>query len=234
MTILYVNGDSHTAAAEAVNNHAFAIDDSELFYLGRRPHPANLAVSWGKVLSTPLRASFYCDAESASSNQRIIRTTREWLARPRNQDSLVIIQWSTWEREEWQNEHGTYFQVNASGIDDVPDSLKERYKNFVATVDWRACTQYWHENIWNFHKELEEQGIPHVFFNGNNDFSTIADRYNWGTSYIEPYNPKGTFDAILKQNSYQTVAPDSWHFGKEAHSFWANYMLQYIVRNQLI
>ena len=41
--ILYVNGDSHTAAAEAVNPHAWAMDDGELFYMGRAPHPANLA-----------------------------------------------------------------------------------------------------------------------------------------------------------------------------------------------
>ena len=92
--ILYVNGDSHTAAAEAVNPHAWAMDDGELFYMGRAPHPANLAVSWGKLLSQTLRASFHCGAESASSNQRIIRTTREWLAesdRSRS-DLLVIIQ----------------------------------------------------------------------------------------------------------------------------------------------
>ena len=31
--ILYINGDSHTAAAEAVTPHAFAEDESELFYL---------------------------------------------------------------------------------------------------------------------------------------------------------------------------------------------------------
>jgi len=234
MSILYVNGDSHTAAAEAMNSYAFAEDDPALFYLGRIPHPANLAVSWGKALSLPLRASFHCGAESASSNSRIIRTTRDWLAQPRNQDALVIIQWSTWEREEWQDENGTYYQVNASGIDVVPDSMKLRYKNFVANVDWHICTQQWHENIWKFHHELEEQGTPHIFFNGNNDFSTISNRYDWGTSYIDPYNPKSTYDAILKQNSYQTVAPDSYHFGKEAHSFWANYVLQYIVQNQLI
>ena len=42
--MLYVNGDSHTAGAEAVNSHAFAEDDPDLFYLGRAPHPENLAV----------------------------------------------------------------------------------------------------------------------------------------------------------------------------------------------
>jgi hypothetical protein len=234
MTILYVNGDSHTAAAEAMNNHAFAMDDGALFYLGRRPHPDNLAVSWGKALSLPLHTSFYCDAESASSNSRILRTTREWLKQPRNQDVLVVIQWSTWEREEWQDEHGTYFQVNASGIDDVPDSMKLRYKNFVADIDWHMCTQQWHQRIWDFHCELNAQGIRHIFFNGNNDFSAILDRQDWGTSYINPYDSSSTFDAILKQNNYQTVTPNSWHFGKEAHSFWANYVLQYIVRNQIL
>ena len=232
--ILYVNGDSHTAAAEAVNNHAFAMDDGALFYMGRVPHPANLAVSWGKCLSQSLKTSFHCGAESASSNQRIIRTTREWLNQPRNQDVFVVVQWSTWEREEWQDNDGRYYQVNASGIDDVPDSLKLRYKNFVVDVNWKACTQQWHDRIWEFHKELQDQRIPHVFFNGNNSFECVQDQKDWGTNYIDPYNPNGTYDAILKQNSYQTVAPESWHFGQEAHSFWANYMLQYIVRNQLM
>ena len=233
MTILYVNGDSHTAAAEAVNNHAFAMDDGALFYMGRSPHPANLAISWGKMLSGSLKTSFHCGAESASSNSRILRTTREWLSQPSNQDVLLIIQWSTWEREEWLHKD-VYYQVNASGIDDVPPELQQRYKEFVANVDWNICTQQCHENIWKFHLELEEQGIPHIFFNGNNDFGTISNRYDWGSSYISPYDPKSTYDAILKQNSYQTVAPNSWHFGREAHSFWANYMLQYIVRNQLM
>ena len=232
--ILYVNGDSHTAAAEAVNNHAFAMDDGALFYMGRVPHPANLAVSWGKCLSQSLKTSFHCGAESASSNQRIIRTTREWLNQPRNQDVFVAIQWSTWEREEWQDNDGRYYQVNASGVDDIPDSLKLRYKNFVVDINWQACTQQWHDQIWEFHKELQDQRIPHVFFNGNNSFEYVRDQKDWGTSYIDPYNPNGTYDAILKQNNYQTVAPESWHFGQEAHSFWANYMLQYIVRNQLM
>ena len=43
--ILYVNGDSHTAGAEAVNPYAFAEDDPNLTHLGRLPHPDNLAVS---------------------------------------------------------------------------------------------------------------------------------------------------------------------------------------------
>ena len=149
--ILYVNGDSHTAAAEAVNPHAFAEDDPELNYLGRLPHPENLAVSWGKKLADTLKAGFKCDAESAASNARIMRTTREWIQEyPMNvADCLMIIQWSTWERQEWLID-GTYYQINASGIDEVPDSYRDQYKKFVSEVDWTACTQQAHDDIWNF------------------------------------------------------------------------------------
>ena len=234
--ILYVNGDSHTAAAEAVNPHAFAMDDGDLFYMGRAPHPDNLAVSWGKLLATALRAGFHCGAESASSNDRIIRTTREWLDTQRyDNDLLVIIQWSTWEREEWYNdEDGQYYQVNASGIDDVPDSMKQRYKEFVTKVNWADCTQQWHDKIWQFHQELESQSIKHIFFNGNNDFSQVRNHRDWGTSYISPYNSKGTCSERIQQSGIQTVAPNSWHFGKDGHSFFYRFILQYIIDNQLI
>jgi len=92
--ILYVNGDSHAAAAEAVNNYAFAEDDPAYFFSGRRPHPDNLVVSWARQLSRTLNAALHLDAESASSNARIIRTTRVWLAARADavQDILVIIQ----------------------------------------------------------------------------------------------------------------------------------------------
>ena len=212
------------------------MDDGELFYMGRAPHPANLSASWGKLLSLALRAGFHCGAESASSNDRIIRTTREWLStQGYDSDLLVIIQWSTWEREEWYNEDDNqYYQVNASGIDNVPAKWHTRYKEYVASVDWTTKTQQAHDDIWAFHQELESQGIKHIFFNGNNDFSQISNQKIWGTSYIDPYDPKGTFSARIQQADIQTVAPNSWHFGKDGHSFWNRFMLQYIIDNQLI
>ena len=232
--ILYVNGDSHTAAAEAVNPHAWAMDDGELFHMGRAPHPANLAVSWGQLLATTLKASFHCGAEAGGSNARILRTTRDWLANtPRNQDLLVIIQWSTWEREEWFIDND-YYQVNASGIDQIPASHQQQYKEFIANLDWKQKTQQAHNDIWKFHKELEEQGIKHIFFNGNNDFAKIKNQQDWGTSYIGPYDPKQTFDAIIRAKGINTVAPDSWHFGKDGHSIFYRFMLQYIINNKFI
>lgn len=232
--ILYVNGDSHTAAAEAVNVHAFAEDDSKYFYMGRAPHPDNIQVSWGKLLSLSLQAGFKCDAESASSNARIMRTTREYLLnRPATEDILVIVQWSTWEREEWLHD-SVYYQVNASGIDHVPQALQEKYRNYIIGINWRAKTKEAHDQIWAFHKELEEQGIRHIFFNGNNDFAQITDRKDWGCSYVHPYDSDYTFNALIQAGGMDTVAPNSYHYGKDAHSFFNRFMLQYIINNKYI
>jgi hypothetical protein len=232
--ILYVNGDSHTAAAEAVNPYAFAEDDPRYFYMGRVAHPDNLAVSWGRLLSLALRAGFYCAAESASSNARIIRTTREWLDNhTSNNDVLVIIQWSTWEREECLID-GTYYQVNASGIDQVPESHQQQYQEYIANVDWQQRTEQAHTDIWNFHKELQAQNIKHVFFNGNSDFSKITDQRVWDQCYIAPYDTTMTFDDICRKQGFETVAVDSWHFGRDAHSFFHRYLLQFIMKNKLI
>ena len=233
--ILYVNGDSHAAAAEAVNSHAFAEDDPDLFYMGRAPHPANMAVSWARLLSDTFKSTLHCNAESASSNTRILRTTRQWLDRHENDwdRTLVVISWSTWEREEWLID-GTYYQINASGIDDVPESHRQRYKEFVASVDWKKVTEKAHNEIWRFHKELDGIGVRHVFFNGNNDFSSIKKQQDWGSSYIGPYDPESTYSAILTKKGYQTVSPTSWHFGKDAHSFWKQFVLQYCIKHNLV
>jgi hypothetical protein len=233
--ILYVNGDSHTAAAEAVNPHAFAYDDGALGYMNRLPHPDNLAVSWGRLLATALRAGFHCGAESAASNTRIMRTTREWLSKnlAANQDVLVVIQWSTWEREEWLID-GVYYQVNGSGIDIVPQESQERYRNYVIGLDWEQKTQQAHLQIWMFHEELKRQGIKHIFFNGNNVFPSDGAKFNWGTSYIGPYDPDCTFNNVIRAAGIETVSPKSWHFGPDGHSVWHKYLLDYIITNKII
>ena len=233
--MLYVNGDSHTAAAEAVNTHAFAEDDPALFYLGRAPHPENLAVSWGKQLSLSLRAGLRCDAESASSNARILRTTREWLDKvgKDHPDPLVIIQWSTWEREEWLH-NGVYYQVGSSGIDHVPQELQEKYRNYVIGTDWKFKTQQAHDEIWAFHQQLTKQGIKHIFFNGNNDFSSITKRKKWGSSYIGPYDPAQTYDAVVRSAGIDTVMPNSWHFGRDGHAVFSRFILNYIINKKIV
>lgn len=233
---LYINGDSHTAAAEAVNPHAFAEDDPSYFYLGRAPHPENAAVSWGRTLASTIKAVLHNDSESASSNQRILRTTRAWIQQ--NQawlpETVIIVQWSTWERQEWLID-GQYYQINASGIDHVPQSHQQQYQQFVSQVDWKQCTKQMHQEIYRFHQELDALRVRHIFFNGNNHFQSIMaeDRLDWKTHYISPYDPAMTYDAWLRNNGYQTVSPESWHFGAAAHGAWAKFVLQYGIKHSI-
>lgn len=236
--ILYVNGDSHTAAAEATNPYAFANDDKAYFYMGRAPHPDNLKASWGRLLANHLQTSFYCGAESASSNARIIRTSRNWLDEtyPKfNDELLMIIQWSSWEREEWLID-GEYYQINQSGVDCVPEDYQEEYKAFVANVDWDKKYKDAHESIWDFHCELADKGIKHIFFNGNRHFfsKSIDRKKSWGNNYVHPYDPTQTFDAVLQAAGYKTVSPDSWHYGRTAHSHWSRHLLNYILENDIV
>lgn len=237
--ILYTNGDSHTAAAEAVNTYAFAEDDKKYFHLRRKPHPDNLAVSWTMALSHALKMSYHCDAESASSNARIMRTTREWIERSKDSldpsEVLMVIQWSTWEREEWDI-NGVRYQVNASGIDDVPGEYIDFYKQWIVDIDWDQKTKQAFGDIIEFHQYLSNLGYRHVFFNGNNTFYEIPEdeRYDFGESYIEPYLPEGGYDGWLQLNGYDTVITSNYHYGQEAHAAWARHLLEHITKNEMV
>jgi hypothetical protein len=73
-----------------------------------------------------------------------------------------------------------------------------------------------------------------VFFNGNSDFSGVANRHDWGVNYMAPYDPDNTYDRVLRNGGFATVRPDSWHFGEAAHCFWAEHVLNYIKHNNLV
>ena len=79
-----------------------------------------------------------------------------------------------------------------------------------------------------------QQGLAHVFFNGNNHFEGLGDQRDWQGHYIGPYDSAGTFAAILSQNGFATVNAQSWHFGAQAHEFWAHFLLRYLRDHDLI
>jgi len=232
--ILYVNGCSHTAAAEAVVHAAFADDDGR-HGIDRRPHPENLRASWCTHVAQALGAELVCDAESGGSNPRIIRTTRDWIAA--NPDlwsqTMVIVQWTTWEREEWLHQ-GTWYQVNASGQDWVPEELQDRYRQFVINVNWKKSTQRCHDQAWELHQWLANKSIKHLFFSGHTEFTSVQTKLNWGQSYMFPYDRDQSYHNWLIKNGGQYANPRSCHFDAKSHRLWANYVLQYLYRNQLV
>lgn len=232
--ILYANGCSHTAAAEAVIPAAFAEDDGKVG-INRRPHPTNLAASWCTKLAEKLNAKLICEAESGSSNDRILRTTQSWIdSNPEKlSQTFVVIQWTTWEREEWLHDNAWY-QVNASGKDWVPAELQTRYKEYVANHDYWAKTKEWHEKTWALHNQLIGRGIPHLFYNGWSTFSDIQEKHDFGRYYLGPYDRDLSYNSVLINNNFKWVTPNHYHFGADGHCFWADYLLQYINRNHVL
>lgn len=181
--MLYINGDSHTTAAEAVNQYIVAGDDPKYVQLGHLPHPENLAVSWGKMLSLSLRMAFCCAAYADNTVDKIIADTKKYIKEKGSAD-LVIIQW--------------------------PSEIDSEDK------------------IWDFHQELLEQNIKHIFFNSNQ---------------IQPINPDRDWDNCLINDSYETsiqsakidtVSPNSKHFGADGHVFWNRLLLNYIIKHKFI
>ena len=230
--ILYVNGDSNSAGAEAVNSYCFAEDDPLYWGLGRQPHPDNLRVSYGCELANLMGAVLECGAESASSNARIIRTTQEYLKE--HTPDLIIIGWSTWEREEWWDEDSQrYWQVSAGGVGhDWPDVIKDRYKDYIANIDYQFAIDQTHSKIHELHRDLIKKDINHLFFNCFEPFSNVPN-FDWSNCYIGPYDPTLTYYNWLTARGFKTVRPDSYHFGPDAHVAWAKFLYQTLVQKHL-
>ena len=238
--ILYVNGDSHAAGTDALFSYGWAEDDSQFQDKGKNPHPYNEKVSFGAVLSELLGCQRINQSQAGGSNPRIIRVSKQWIeSNPKLlKDTFMLIQWSTWEREEWLHKR-EWYQVNAAGRDHVPAELEQRYRQYIIDIDYDAWTRNSHDNIWQFHQYLNQKGIRHLFFNGNSTFSDLKDFSSpdcrdWNNCYLGPYDRELSYNSVLLTNGFAHVQAKSGHFDKVAHCFWANYVLQYIKDNKLL
>jgi hypothetical protein len=245
--ILYANGDSHTAGAELVHNFdgrlvVFKEDDSSYWPLagtaeGRAPHPECLKLSYGQLLANKMGYDFVCDAQSGSSNARILRTTYDYLEN--NRPNFVVIGWASWEREEWWHE-GKAYQITGSGYAELPTKeLVEQYKYWVTqqlvpdVMNHKAVNT--HLEFFKLHTKLQELGIPHLFFNTFGSFQNLkhlkyllpeSQEREWDDSYVDPYTDAMTYYHWLKARNYQTVAPGSHHYGPAGHEAWADLLYE--------
>jgi hypothetical protein len=182
-----------------------------------------------------------CQASSGGSNPRVLRTTKEWIAENPDllADTLMILQWTTWEREEWFYQD-KWYQVNASGIDHVPNALQDRYKQYVINVNWEEKTTQAHKDIWDMHCYLKDLGIRHLMFSGHSTFSHIKnhDQQDWGVEYMHPYVWEESYHNWLINNGGSYANPDSdpksYHFDAKSHRLWAEHVLQYMLNNQIV
>ena len=207
--MIYINGDSHSAGAELVQDYCFAEDDPRYLAWGRRAHPEAIPLTFGYKIAQSLNLPFFMDAESASSNARILRTTRKFVDQTQSKSKLFcIIGWTTWEREEWLVDD-QYLQVTASGTDSVPKHMLEDYKQWVSEQTPSECKRKQEETeqqIKELACELQEQNIKYLFFHT--------------TDYIK----------YLTEQGYQTVN-NGYHFGADAHTAWYRHLLPQVMEN---
>jgi len=215
--VLYVNGDSHSAGLAAGGPH----------------------YSYGNHIAKTLNMEFVCDAVAGCSNDSIIDRTNKYLEQ--HTPDLMIIGWSTWERETWEYEGNTY-NVTASGTDTVHPALVDRYKQWVIdSCDSKFQQQKEEINykkIWDLHTQLKEKNIKHVFFNCYSYFFyTTAfnkPRADWGINYINPYEKCGTYYFWLEKEGYVPAVPKFYHYGADAHKAWADFLIDYIKNNDIV
>jgi hypothetical protein len=103
--------------------------------------------------------------------------------------------------------------------------LKEKSKADLIVIQWPATPED-EEKIWQLHQKLTDQNIKHIFFNSS---QTISNRFDWGNNYIID-----TYEGKLHSANLETVSPNSKHFGKDGHSFWNRFLLNYIITNKFI
>lgn len=89
--ILYINGDAHAAAANAVVNVSSAEEDIDLWWMGSAPHPENLKLSFGAYIAKVLKARLIVEAKHNQTNQNIIDSTSQFIQNNPVKEDLVII-----------------------------------------------------------------------------------------------------------------------------------------------
>ena len=214
--ILYVNGDSNSTAIKH-------------------------RIGWPTILQNYFDCELINQAMSGGSNPRILRTTVDFFDQVENtaSDHFVVIGWTSWEREEWAH-NGSYYQVNASGVNKVPDELKEKYINWIADKDSISQidkSRTLHKEIIDLHYKLKALQVKHLFFNALMPFQhevLVADelRFNWGDNFIGPYENDLSYYWYLKKRNF--VADDCYHYGEDGHQAWADFLIDYIEEKKLL
>jgi hypothetical protein len=109
-------------------------------------------------------------------------------------------------------------------------SLESNRSELLAIVGWPVMAPSCHDRIWSLHQSLLEKNIPHIFYNTSRAFFRVKKHYDWGASYMGPYDRLLSYTSIVGKD-HATVSPTSSYFGEDGHRFWAQYMLKYVMSN---
>ena len=234
--ILYVNGDSHSAGAEAaVPYNSIGEDLAYNQVRSKAAHPKNIEVCYGQHLANSLNANLVVDAISGGSNKRIIRTTREFVEAHLTEDVFVVIGWAVVDRDEIYH-NGEYHCLSAGSY--VPQELEKYFKEWILNHNQsereKAITS--HEQIIGLHRYLLDKNVNHLFFNTVSmgwDRIPNVKRIDWNGYYLNPYNADFSYFSVLRGLGCEhAIWPNRQgngdHFGSDAHLRWAEFLLPHI------
>jgi hypothetical protein len=219
---LYVNGDSHTAGTTL-----------------QFPHH-NYEKCFGGLLAAKYNLEYKNDAIPGGSNNRIIRTSKEYLKYADAQNTVVLIGWSTFERTEWLV-NGQWHQICGQPQYEIKEKhLGMLWKNYTASFlkSWEKDNK--EEGMFYLSKTIEaqyqikefsqwllERDFKHLFFHAHKSFfyKKSIFQIDWSNDIWfqdKPYDPTISFCNYSLSKGHQ---PDHWyHFDYNAHRDYAEFV----------
>ena len=182
------------------------------------------------VFADSLSRPFRCWGKNGASNYWIQTHIDYFLAdQTWSPDTFLLIGWTSWEREEWP---WLYNNISVCGGPDfgVPAAIKARYEQWKTTLTrdyMRACLEIWHERIYQVHEQLNECGVPHLFWTTYDNFKDLSDHKDWHGAFYRPYDSHGCMSKWFEANNIQAIAGDPFHYGVAGHQAWGTELANY-------
>ena len=172
---------------------------------GLQSNPLKTAIYF---LAEELNCECFNNAKGGGSNQRIVRTTIDWLLKNKNKwsDVLVLVGWTEFHRYEILN-NKNWIQINS--IDFPPEEIQntiryENWKSYIANFYniWRMYNNYL-DNILYLQLFLESNNIKYIFWDSIGDFSPDDDTFRYRNKYKKKWD-------IINTKNWVTGGDESW------------------------
>lgn len=206
--LLLANGDSNTygygLSEQETNPHQWPRNDADKIYA--------LTNSWPAKLAEKLQCDHANLARPGSSNDRIVRTTMQYLAKHGTKDTVLIIGWTEPSRREvhvdfditrvYPNEEPTGYKAFLANSDEMQTQMKynsnavswaKEYRRF----GWDEVESYvrYFQQILLMQNYCEYHSIPYVFFCLDNTHRWMETEIKKQDTYAVQMT-KSLYDAI--------------------------------------
>lgn len=228
--LLLANGCSHTAGAE------IEYEWQDNCYEKAYPSICSKELGWDTVNL----------AVSGASQERIIRTTVDWVGTNykyhKNTELYVIIMWSGPARTEFFSEKiNDFLQISSPSNDEC---YKQQFthaeylyfKSYIAIQNRSAHIIKWYNNIILLQNYLLSMKIRYLFLNSSEALPYHHSPINlkrqiYFKNYPSAYFKQNCFTELLANRGYEKpehITRDTGHYGEDAHIFYGKNIAKYI------